>query len=371
MTPSEIRTTIVAHRNDRMGARIISMLNAVRIARDYDRPYSVGWTTGGRTHEECRDPTYIFSQDYVDAHFFDTAELAEVHDDLIDLSTVGGTEAKFRTALARGKTFMSGVMRGAIVLPWEDEEAVTAALPGCLDAFDFSDPVRAMIAEIEEMFAGRTLTAFHVRRGDIIHDQIASNKLWPGKYIPREFYELQLERLLEDDSVRVLVFSDTPEEVTRLKAMAPDRVLGIEDLFGQRDLTSGARDFLELYAMSRCKRIFGPPSSAFSQTAATIGGGTVFDVQDSLSEDDQFAALERMTDRLEQRSPLFLNDGDVGQSLHFLARHLLRKGEPDRAFRILQSYIDDGFDKSFVFQLYCEIAACNSCRAVSHAPSLR
>jgi hypothetical protein len=36
-------------------------------------------------------------------------------------------------------------------------------------------------------------------------------------------------------------------------------VQGFKDLLGDREFTTGARDFLELYAMSRCKQIYGPP----------------------------------------------------------------------------------------------------------------
>ena len=53
-----------------MGARVIAMLNAVRVARDYDLPYYVGWTTHGRTREEVRDPSFIFHPDYIKDQFF-------------------------------------------------------------------------------------------------------------------------------------------------------------------------------------------------------------------------------------------------------------------------------------------------------------
>ena len=355
MTPADLSGSIIAHRNDRMGARIISMLNAVRIARDYDLPWFCGWTTGGRTHEECRDPTMIFDAEFVAERFFDTDVLSPIIDDLVDLSTVGGDRKSFEKVARKGRKFLAGNMMGTIVLPWEDAAEVAARLPGCLEAFRFSPPVAAMIDEIERLFAGTRLTALHIRRGDIIHDQVTSNKLWPNKYIPREFYEAQLERLLEDPATRVLVFSDTPEEVTRLKATS-DRVMGIDDLFGQRDFTSGARDFLELFAMSRCARIFGPPSSAFSQTATTIGGGTIQAVQEALSPADQARAMDRMTERLEARSELFLNMGDVGQCLHFLIEHQMAKGNPNRAKRIIRDYLDAGLDKSFAYQLLCELA---------------
>ncbi|MDG1377644.1 MAG: hypothetical protein P8P56_11665 [Yoonia sp.] len=42
MKASDTAGFIIAHRNDGMGARIIAILNAVRIAQDYDLPYYVG-----------------------------------------------------------------------------------------------------------------------------------------------------------------------------------------------------------------------------------------------------------------------------------------------------------------------------------------
>ena len=94
MKQADLTSAIVAHRNDRMGARIISMLNAIRISRDYDIPWSCGWTTGGRTHEECRDPTYIFSEDFVARKFFGDAVLQNVYDGLIDISTIEGSNTR-------------------------------------------------------------------------------------------------------------------------------------------------------------------------------------------------------------------------------------------------------------------------------------
>lgn len=358
MTPADLKGSVIAHRNDRMGARIIAMLNAIRISRDYDMPWFCGWTTGGRTHEECRDPTFIFDDDFVAEKFFDADVVHKVYSGLIDLTTIDGSdggEEKFRKRVGNGKSYLSGAAMGITVLPWEDPKTVAHDLPLCLSEFQFSAPVKAMVAEIDEKFAGSTLTALHIRRGDIIHDQITSNKLWPNKYIPREFYEVHLDRLLEDPTTRVLVFSDTPEEVVRLKAKS-DRVVGINDLFGERDFTTGARDFLELYAMSQCKRIYGPPSSAYSQTATVIGGCTLKAVQDALSPEDYARAMDLMTTRLEQKSDLFINMGDVGQCLHFLIEHQLEKDDPARAKRIIQSYLEDGLDKSFAYTLLCELA---------------
>ena len=59
----------------------------------------------------------------------------------------------------------------------EDEAAVTTHLPDCIDEFQFSAPVAEMVDKIVKVFTGKKLTAYHIRRSDIIHDPIASNKL--------------------------------------------------------------------------------------------------------------------------------------------------------------------------------------------------
>jgi len=353
----EIKGTIVSHRNDGMGARLIAALNGIRVARAYDLPWHMSWTTHGRTRIEVRYPAQIFDGDWLAANVSDVEVITGLYEDLIDLSTFDDTmtSERFRQMARDGRNFLSGSAMGVTVLPWEDADEVAAQLPDCLDGLHFSAPIRAMIGRIDEVFQGKRLTAYHIRRGDIIHDPIASNKLWPNKYIPREFYETHLDRTLRDPEARVLVFSDTPEEVARLKARS-DRVTTFDDLMGESELTFGARDFLELYAMSRCPEVYGPPSSAFSQTAVTIGGGTLRAVQDALSADEQAAAMDLMTERLEARSDLFLNMGDVGQCLHFLIAHQSAKGNPNRAKRIIRGYMDEGLDKSYAYQLLCELS---------------
>ncbi|MDO7706318.1 MAG: hypothetical protein MUQ12_04145, partial [Loktanella sp.] len=86
MKVSDTAGSIIAHRNDGMGARVIAMLNAIRVARDYDLPYYVGWTTHGRTREEVRDPSFIFHPDYIKDKFFDVTIMSEIYDNLIDVN---------------------------------------------------------------------------------------------------------------------------------------------------------------------------------------------------------------------------------------------------------------------------------------------
>ena len=131
MKASDTKGSIVAHRNDGMGARVIAMLNAVRVAQDYCVPYFIGCTTHGRTREEVRDPSFIFHPDYIADQFFDVEIMSESYDDLIDLSTVdvhNWDKAKFCKALSKGKSFLSDAAMSVTVLPWEDEADVAARM---------------------------------------------------------------------------------------------------------------------------------------------------------------------------------------------------------------------------------------------------
>lgn len=358
ISSSDITGAIVAHRNDGMGGRLTAMLNALRVARDHDLPFYVGWTTHGLTRPELRNPDHIFDPDFLAAHFFDVDVLQQVYPRLIDLMILPPDldRAGFQARIAAGDSFMSQTFMDPVVLPWEDADQIARAVPGHLRDIRFSQVVTDQMAHIDQALAGSDLAAYHIRRGDIIRDPIASNKLWPNKYIPREFYELHLERLLAAGGTRVLVFSDTPEEVARIKQMGGDAILTFDDLVGGVPLEQGQRDFLELYTMSRCPRTFGPPESAFSQTAARIGGGQVIAVEQALSEDDRITALDRMTERMESRSPLFLGHGDTGQNMPFMINHQLDQGRPDRARDILDAYLRDGFDRAYIYRLLSELA---------------
>ncbi len=353
-----LRGSIVAHRNDRMGGRLIAMLNAIRIARDHDLPFHVGWTTHGRTSEELRDPAEIFDQAFVDKHFFGVDILRDIWAELIPLNGLPGTfeREKFIASVKGGANYLTEIAIGCAVLPWEDAADVAARLPSCMEEIAFNPVVRHAMGVIDAKLAGKNLFAYHIRRGDIIRDPITSQRLWPNKYIPRVFYEAHLQRVLGDEATACIVFSDTVAETNFMKAMDP-RVLTFEDILADEGLHRGQRDFLELYTMSRCKEIFGPPESAFSQTAATIGGGTVHAVEEALRPEERGAALDLLSDRLEHQPSSFLGDGDLGQNFPFMIRRQFEIGKLQRATSILTDQAERGFSRPYVFQKLAEIKA--------------
>ena len=352
MLPDKYKGSIVSFRNDRMGARFLSLLNTIRIAGDYDIPYFFTWMTHGRASEELQAPTEIFDQAYFDAHFVSHDDFRHIDAAAIDLATLplGAQTDVITDAVARGDALMC-MGTELVVLPWETADDVAPRYAAAIDQLVFSQPVQDAMAQVDATLA-QSGTAFHVRRGDIIYDTVTSNQLWSNKYIPREFYEVLARHLIADPDQTILVFSDEPAEIARLKAlspqiMAPDEVL-------PKGLTLAQRDFMEIYAMSRCQDIVGPPGSGFSMAAALIGHCAIRDITTVLDADGQAQALDLLVRRLTDRSPLFLSDGDIGQSLPFACDHLNATGQQAQALALLEGYQKDGLKKLFFYKLLLE-----------------
>ena len=351
----DLKGSVIAHRNDRMGGRLIAMINGMRIADVLQLPFRVGWTTHGRTSPEIKTPEDIFAQRFMEQHFFGSDELGEIWADLTNLATVNDTSPDSLIAAAQdGTSYLSEIAIGCTTLPWETEAEAKAALPKYFKNIVFSDVVLAAMQDIDAKFDGLSLRAYHIRRGDIISDPITSEKLWPNKYIPREFYQIHIENFLAEGGDRCLVFSDTPWEIERLKTL-DERIVCFDDFVPPDGLKAGQRDILELYVMSKCPQIFGPPESAFSQTAATIGGGTVFAVQSSLPHDSQVRAITLMAKRMMEPEKHFLGHGDLGQNFPFLITALSGAGKANVARKIIQRLVDQGMDRPYAYSQLCRL----------------
>lgn len=349
MLAEKFKGSVVSFRNDRMGARLLSLLNTIRFADAYNIPYFFTWMTHGRASEELQAPTEIFDQDYFDAHFVSHTEFHHIDQTAIDLVTLpAATEEGFiHDATARGEVFVCAGTELA-VLPWESAEDVAARYAGAMSQLAFSDAVNSAMRVVDDTLA-RASTAFHIRRGDIIYDPITSNQLWSNKYIPREYYEILARQLTADPNHTVLVFSDEPIEISRLKELSP-QIASADEILPE-GLTLAQRDFMEIYTMSRCEQIIGPPGSGFSMAAALIGNRRIRDITTVLDDDAQTEALDLLVERLTERSPLFLSSGDLGQSLPFACSHLNETGQEDQALKLLEGYHKDGFNKLFFYKL--------------------
>lgn len=342
------RGRILAFRNDRLGARLISLINAMRLSEDYDLPLAVHWAKANDIGRVFNDPYAFFEAGFVDRHFIDDEEFREARGKAARIGHLEGSGIeRLRETLAEGRDVLSDGAFGILTLAGEDEARNRGRVGEILARFPFSEALRATVAEIDGKVGGGT--AYHIRRGDLVSYPRAMHRSWPRKYIPDEIYVLHMEREIASGA-RPVVFSDDAAAIRRFQARFPE-LIAAEALFDGSGLSEGQRDMMELYAMSRSAKIIAPAQSAFSSTAADLGGATKVDVREDLSTAEQGDAMERLCARLSspEGKDLAAEEGDLGQSFLHANEHLIRGGRGQEAIQALSGHVEAGLNISFLY----------------------
>ncbi|WP_133117372.1 hypothetical protein [Paramylibacter kogurei] len=355
---SKTKSAAYAFRVDRMGSRLIAMLNALRVATDYDIDFKMYWLITDTMSDEIRDPSQIFSQNFIDKYFVTKDSFESLQPDMFEVAyrNPGWDADRLASEIAKGKNLLlSHAFASVATFPHEDEAVVRASVAAAFDRLEFNPVVATMIDKINTALDDAPPIAYHIRRGDIIDPESnAAKKVWPKKYTPREFYHIHLQRHSENSNGKILVFSDEPREVERLKTMSSN-VLALDDMIDTAALNDAQYDFLSLYAMSRCHEIIGPPGSGFSETAALFGNATVTDVQETLSPEDHDQALALLVSHLDSGPEHFLGLADVGQTLPFATEYWLKNNKSKQGAAITRKYLDMGLNRAYIYVILCEL----------------
>ena len=346
---------LIAFRNDRLGARLITLVSALRISRAHKLPLSIHWNIATDIGHIFNDPTEFFAAGLVAEHFIDAERFRAMRDNSIRIRDIGpGGIPALRAQLENGVNVLVDAAFDITSLVGEDPDTVRQQADSIWREFPFAASLAQPLTDIVSRIGGGT--AYHIRRGDLISFPRAMNRSWPNKYIPDEFYMIHMERVLAGGT-RPVLFSDDAATISRFHNAFPDLVLA-ETLFDAAAVTPGQRDLLELFAMSRCAHIVAPGNSAFSSTAATLGGANKTDVTLDITPAEQTAAKDRLVARLAAGSVNWQGEGegDIGQSLQHLALYLEPLGRGAEAAQIIADYIRRGLSISFIYPLGMELA---------------
>ncbi|PYE84037.1 hypothetical protein [Pseudoroseicyclus aestuarii] len=352
---------LIAFRNDRLGARIICLLNAMRLAHSLDLPWAMQWHETHDIGRSFNDPLTLFDAGLVARHFIDREALLAVQKTALRLGGMaqeagigpppaeGLDAAALRAHLAEGGNALIDMPFGLIVLRGEAPEDVATEVARLWAELPVAPALKPHLAAIAEAVAGGT--AYHLRRGDLTGETRAMNRAWPAKYVPDAFYEVHVERTLRQGRVPIL-FSDSPSVLARFAARYPG-LLDAETLGRPDGLSEGQRDFAQLWAMAQAARIIAPAGSAFSSAAALLGGAPKRSVTEDLAPAEAQRAQRRLARRLRagNRPPRPGEEGDLGQSLHHLARIRRAEGQPAEAADVIEAHLSRGLTLSYLFPL--------------------
>lgn len=345
---------IVGFRQDRIGARIICLLNVMRLSRKFDVTGKYLWLSDATgPYADLLDPGDVLADSTIAAH----VQVVGRAPDLTGRQNIGVvarrvSQRQFAQMLDQGHRFVCDAMAEPVVFMDESAADVAAEMRGVAADLALAAPLRTALQDCVQMlghWGNGQIAAIHVRRGDILDAHPWSYSGWSSKYVPDEFFRA----FLAETGGPVLAFSDTLAAIPHL-AQGDPRVLAVADLLQGLRLPVAARDLLELLLMARCDLVGAPHQSAFSRAAALIGGCRIVGLPSGLSPDQREAAYDALLDRVVARPDSFLAPGDLAQSLAYLGRHAVLRGRGNELLAVYAS--QKAFLNRFPF-LHGELAA--------------
>ncbi|SMO47792.1 hypothetical protein [Ruegeria faecimaris] len=339
----------IGQRKDRMGARLLMMLTCIRLAEDFDTSYRVNWFPKGADAPELDQPQELFSQEWMDEHFLSTESFDALGENSLPIWSFQGdaTPDRLISHLNSGRSVVVEEGFEVLAFQWEDIEQIRPRYREFIHKIGFTDEIRTIMEKADAKLSGKGVSAYHIRRGDILNGLPWKHTTWPAKIEPEELYAAHLGK---NAGCAAIMFSDQPELVARFQVQFP-HLMQMSDIADLSSLTRAQRDFLELYTMSRADQLIAPYVSAFSMAAARISGqqGKVF--RDVLNEDEVKRANEQVIARLHRGPEEFLN---LSEAAHIYAKasfylHGLGAGDrAEEALELVQPLMDAGSDNAFL-----------------------
>jgi Flp pilus assembly protein TadD len=336
----------IGQRKDRMGARLLMMLTCIRLAEDFGTSYKVNWFPQGSDAPELDKPQELFAQDWMDARFLGTKEFDRLSKKALPIWNFQGDKTPDRLIahLDAGRSVLVEEGFEVLAFPWEDIEAIRPRYKDFIHQIGFTDEIRAIMACADEKLSGQGVSAYHIRRGDILNGLPWKHTTWPAKIEPEELYEAHLEKAAGQTAI---MFSDQPELITRFQKRFPN-LLRMSDIAEVSDMTRAQRDFLELFSMSRAEQVVAPYISAFSMAAARISGRQRLVFKDVLAEDEISIANHRVVDRVAQGPAAFLNPSEAAHIYSKAAQYLSARDEIEIAYDLARPILEAGADNAFM-----------------------
>lgn len=344
MTPK--RGVFIGQRKDRMGARLLMMLTCIRLAEDFGTGYRVNWFPQGADAPELDHPEELFDPDWMAGHFLDQNAYDELSKDALPVWAFQGDKSpeRLNAHLASGRSVVVEEGFEVLAFPWEDIEEIRPRYRGFIRRIGFTDQMRAVMDLADAKLSGQGVSAYHIRRGDILNGLPWKHTTWPAKIEPEELYEAHLDKMKGRPAI---MFSDQPELIARFRQRYP-QLMQMSDIADLSGLTRAQRDFLELYAMSRADQVIAPFISAFSMAAARISGQQRLVFRDVLSKDEIARANERVIQRVAKGPGAFLNPSEAAHVYAKAVQYLCAQDRIQEAFDLCQPILAAGAENAFL-----------------------
>ncbi|MEM7243491.1 MAG: tetratricopeptide repeat protein [Pseudomonadota bacterium] len=342
---------IIAYRPDRLGARVNALVNAIRISQELELPFSMWWTRSqiGSDGAEINDPLIMFSKEFVDQRFLDRDDWKELRKKSISVGPCQGMAlpALKKKILNSGKNLLVDQAFGLSCFKGESEKAIAKQCGDIFDKLPLNPELDAERARLRDLL--KETTAYHIRRGDLTDGKRTKHCAWMNKVDPDEYYNAHIVEQSQNDR-KCILFSDSDEVIKKFSSKHAS-IETAKDLINAEGLHKGSIDFVELYAMSRCDPIIAPEHSAFSSSAADMGGSQKISVTDDITTDQRYQALVNLENRVLSDPDSFENEGEIGQMLLHLDSWYFERGEQEKSISLISKFVRNGMSLAHIYYL--------------------
>ncbi|WP_171128988.1 MULTISPECIES: hypothetical protein [unclassified Ruegeria] len=343
---SRNRGVFIGQRKDRLGARLLMLLTCIRLAEDFDTDYRVNWFPKGSDAPELENPSELFSEDWMKAQFLDGATFDALTQTALPIWSFLNDETPDRLLahLVEGRSVLVDEGFEVLSFPWEDIEAIRPRYRAFIHQIGFTPELRAIMDKVDAALSGKGVSAYHIRRGDILNGLPWKHTTWPAKIEPEELYEAHLDK---HPGRPAIMFSDQPELIARFKERYPD-LMQMSDIADLSPLSRAKRDFIELYTMSRADEVIAPYISAFSMAAARISGHQRKVFRDVLSPSELEQARAKVIARCARGPEAFLNTSEAAHVYAKAVQYLIAEDRCQEAFDHAKPILEAGSDNAFL-----------------------
>lgn len=340
------RGVFLGQRRDRIGARLLMILTCIRLSEDYNTDFKVNWFPRGADAPELDKPEELFTPNWMADHFLDKPLCDELYASSEPIWSFQAEKSPDRlmSHLAAGRSVIVEEGFEILALPWEDPDTIRERYRDFIKKISFAPDVDRIIVDVERIMSGHTVSAYHIRRGDILNAIPWKDATWPAKIEPEEYYEAHLKKSAGKPAI---MFSDQPELLDRFQKKFPS-LMKMTDVADLSVMTRAQRDFLELYTMSRADQIIAPSISAFSMAAARISGRQRLVFRDVLNEDEILNANERVVKRVSKGPDAFLNCSEAAHIYAKATQYLNARNRSEEAYRLARPILAAGADNAFL-----------------------
>ena len=323
-------------------------MNVIRLSEDFGTDYFFNWFPKGGDAPSLQNPSELFSDEFMNAHFVRDAEFESLESNAVPIWRFAQdrTPERLEKHLSQGGHVLVDEGFAISSFQWENEEVLQSRFPEYIHKIGFSKEVLGFIEVVDTSMSALkgNMVAYHIRRGDILNADPWKHKQWPAKIEPEELYFHHMEKTAPE---LLLVFSDTAESVRKFQRIYP-QAKGIDEFVDLTKASTAQRDFVELYAMSRASEIVAPPISAFSRAAARLSGRERSRFADIFSQSEMDTAYARLAERFEGGIDNFVTPSEAAQLYAKLTSRLSEWDQDQKAKDIGQSILDAGADNAFM-----------------------